>query len=63
MRLPLSIHSPQSRWITVAFVANINEKIPWDFVAQQKSIRIHPGDLRLKAEALNSVLVIINAGH
>ena len=32
----------KSRWITVEFVANTNEKMPWTFEAQQKSIRIHP---------------------
>ena len=32
----------KSRWITVEFVANMNEKMPWKFEAQQKSIRVHP---------------------
>ncbi len=35
----------KSRWITVEFVANTNEKLPWKFEAQQKSIRIHPGEM------------------
>ena len=35
----------KSRWITVEFVANTNEKMPWKFEAQQKSIRIHPGEM------------------
>jgi cytochrome c oxidase assembly protein subunit 11 len=35
----------KSRWITVEFVANMNEKMPWNFEAQQKSIRIHPGEM------------------
>lgn len=35
----------KSRWITVEFVANTNEKMPWNFEAQQKSIRIHPGEM------------------
>jgi len=35
----------RSRWITVEFVANTNEKLPWKFEPQQKSIRIHPGEM------------------
>jgi cytochrome c oxidase assembly protein subunit 11 len=35
----------KSRWITVEFVANMNEKMPWNFGAQQKSVRIHPGEM------------------
>ena len=35
----------KSRWITVEFVANKNDKLPWNFEAQQKSIRIHPGEM------------------
>lgn len=35
----------KSRWITVEFVANMNEKLPWNFEAQQKSVRIHPGEM------------------
>ncbi len=34
-----------SRWVTVEFLANVNEKMPWKFEPQQKSIRIHPGAL------------------
>ena len=35
----------RSRWITIEFVANTNSKMPWNFEAQQKSIRIHPGEM------------------
>ena len=35
----------KSRWITVEFVANMNEKMPWNFEAQQKSVKIHPGEM------------------
>ncbi len=35
----------KSRWITVEFVASNNEKMPWKFEAQQKSVRIHPGEM------------------
>ena len=34
-----------TRWITVEFVANVNEKMPWKFEPLQKSVRIHPGAL------------------
>lgn len=35
----------KSRWVTVEFVANSNDKLPWNFEAQQKSIKIHPGEM------------------
>ena len=35
----------KSRWVTVEFVASTNEKLPWSFEAQQKSVRIHPGEM------------------
>jgi cytochrome c oxidase assembly protein subunit 11 len=35
----------KSRWVTVEFVANRNESIQWNFEAQQRSIRIHPGEM------------------
>jgi len=35
----------KTRWVTVEFVANMNEKMPWNFEAQQKSVRIHPGEM------------------
>ena len=35
----------KSRWITVEFVASMNEKMPWKFEAQQKSVKIHPGEM------------------
>lgn len=34
-----------SRWITVQFLATVNEKMPWAFEPVQKSVRIHPGEL------------------
>jgi len=34
-----------ARWITVEFVANVNDKMPWKFEPLQKSVRIHPGAL------------------
>ena len=35
----------KSRWITVEFVANKNDKLPWNFEAKLKSVRIHPGEM------------------
>lgn len=35
----------KTRWITVEFVANMNEKMPWNFAPQQKSVKIHPGEM------------------
>lgn len=35
----------KARWITVEFVANMNDKMPWYFEAQQKSVKIHPGEM------------------
>jgi len=35
----------KSRWITVEFVASMNDKLPWNFEASQKSVRIHPGEM------------------
>ena len=41
----LNTQVDNSRWVTVEFLANVNEKMPWKFEPQQKSIRIHPGAL------------------
>ncbi len=35
----------KSRWVTVEFIASTNANMPWNFEAQQKSIRIHPGEM------------------
>ncbi|HUX89627.1 MAG TPA: cytochrome c oxidase assembly protein [Gallionellaceae bacterium] len=35
----------KARWITVEFVANMNDKMPWNFAPQQKSVKIHPGEM------------------
>lgn len=35
----------KTRWVTVEFVAATDSKMPWKFEAQQKSIRIHPGEM------------------
>lgn len=34
-----------SRWITVEFVATVNEQMPWRFEPVEKQVRIHPGQL------------------
>lgn len=41
----LNTQVDSSRWVTIEFVANLNEKMPWKFEPRQKSIRIHPGAL------------------
>jgi cytochrome c oxidase assembly protein subunit 11 len=41
----LNTQVDSTRWITVEFVANVNEKMPWKFEPQQKSVKIHPGAL------------------
>lgn len=35
----------KTRWVTVEFVATTNEKMPWKFEAQQKSVKVHPGEM------------------
>lgn len=35
----------KSRWVTVEFIANMNESMPWQFEARQKSVKIHPGEM------------------
>ena len=35
----------KTRWVTVEFVANKNDKMPWTFEAQQKSVKLHPGEM------------------
>ena len=44
----------RSRWVTVEFVASMNESMPWKFEAQQKSVKIHPGEM------INVVYDVIN---
>jgi cytochrome c oxidase assembly protein subunit 11 len=41
----LNTQVDSTRWITVEFVANVNEKMPWKFEPQQKSVKIQPGAL------------------
>lgn len=33
------------RWVTIEFVANVNENMPWEFKAPRASMQIHPGML------------------
>lgn len=33
------------RWVTVEFVANVNEALPWKFEPMQNSVKVHPGQL------------------
>lgn len=34
-----------TRWITVEFLANLNEQMPWKFTPLQTSVKIRPGEL------------------
>ncbi len=34
-----------SRWVTVQFVASVNESLPLDFVPEVHEIKVHPGQL------------------
>ena len=34
-----------TRWITVEFLANLNEQLPWKFTPLQTSVKIRPGEL------------------
>jgi cytochrome c oxidase assembly protein subunit 11 len=46
--LPAAVTNTQvdtSRTITIEFVANTNERMPWHFEPQQKSIQVHPGQI------------------
>lgn len=35
----------ETRWVTVEFVANVNEGLQWKFDPLQTSVRVHPGAL------------------
>lgn len=41
----LNTQVDSTRWVTIEFVANLNEKMPWKFEPKQKSVRVHPGAL------------------
>jgi cytochrome c oxidase assembly protein subunit 11 len=34
-----------SRWVTVQFVTSVNSHLPWDFDAEQASVKVHPGEM------------------
>lgn len=34
-----------TRWITVEYVANVNDKLQWKFEPLQNNVKIHPGEL------------------
>lgn len=35
----------EQRWITVEFMANVNDALPWDFKPTQFEMKVHPGEL------------------
>lgn len=35
-----------ARWVTIEFDANTGAKLPWKFVPQTTSLRIHPGEMK-----------------
>lgn len=41
---PLNTQVDTSRWVTVEFDAN-TRGLPWSFAPQQRSVRVHPGEL------------------
>lgn len=45
----------ETRWITVEFTGNAMDGLPWDFHPMQKSVRVHPGEIReIAYEARNA---------
>ena len=44
-----------SRWVTVEFTGNAMSGLPWEFRPLQKSVRVHPGEIRvISYEARNT---------
>lgn len=35
----------RSRWVTLEFDANTNDRLPWQFKPMQRSMKVHPGEL------------------
>lgn len=44
-----------SRWVTLEFDANTNEKLPWRFKPSQRMLKVHPGQLvQVEYEVVNT---------
>lgn len=41
----LSIEVDRERWVTVRFVANVNDALPWEFRPLDREVRVHPGEI------------------
>lgn len=35
----------ESRWVTVEFMASVNQGMPWEFRPEQLRMRVHPGEI------------------
>lgn len=45
----------ESRWVTVEFTGNSMSGLPWEFAPQQKTVRVHPGEVAvISYEARNT---------
>jgi len=41
----LSSEVDRERWVTVQFVANVNDALPWEFRPLDREVRVHPGEI------------------
>lgn len=50
-----SLKVDQSRWVTVEFMGNVMPGLGWNFTPNQRSMRVHPGQIELATfEAKNN---------
>jgi cytochrome c oxidase assembly protein subunit 11 len=48
----------ESRWVTVQFVASLNESLPLDFAPETYQIKVHPGQLYTVSYTANNRLAV-----